>query len=101
MTFDENGPIKKLNKITSQIGNSFTINYGAASIMDVISTTVDSLDNDGKLHIGMINATGTCICLAQKYINSNYASGLVFGYGANKLLYQRKNQGTWSTVQEI
>lgn len=98
---DENGPINKLNKITSYIGNSFVITYGAISIKDCVSTSIDSLHNDNKLHIGIINASGTYICLAQKYSNSNYASGLVFGYNTEKILYQRKRDGSWNTVREI
>ena len=66
-----------------------------------MSTVIDSLDNDNKLHIGLINASGWYICLAQKYINSDYASGLVFGYYSEKLLYQIKNRGSWQTVREI
>ena len=100
--FDENGPIGKLNKITARIGNSFNSYYPNALVKDVISTTIDSLDNDEKLHIGLISASGRYICLAQKYgTNGEYASGLVFGYSDSKLLYQRKYNGTWQTVREI
>jgi hypothetical protein len=42
------------------------------------------------------------MCIAQKYHNSDFASGLVFGYNTNnKLLYQIKNVGTWQPVREI
>ena len=99
--YDENGPIGKLNKITDRIGNSFYVDYGSGNIKDHISTAIDTLDNDNRLHIGII-ATGTMyVCLAQKYGDSTHASGLVFGYNADKLLYQRKVNGTWGTIREI
>ena len=97
---DENGPIGKLNKITNSIGYSFRFDYGSSSIKDVLSTSIDSLDNDMKLHVGIIGANGTYICLIQKYINSDYASGLVFGYGSDKLYFQIKYR-SWQTIREI
>jgi hypothetical protein len=92
-----------LNKITSNIGNSFVLDYGGARIKTVISTAIDTLDSDNKLHIGVIFAYGTFICLAQKSVVDYYASGLVFGYSndTDKLLYQRKLEGTWQAVREI
>lgn len=99
---DENGPIDKLNKITNRIGNSFILNYETSTIKDVISTAIDSLDNDNILHVVAIVAYGGhYICLAQKYHSSNFASGLVFGYSNDKLLYQRKTSNVWQTVREI
>ena len=71
------------------------------TIRDVISTTIDSLDNDNKIHIGLIRAAGTYVCLAQKYELGNYASGLVFGYDTDKILYQRKHDGIWLPIREI
>lgn len=62
---------------------------------------IDSLDNDLKLHIGTIATNGTYICLVQKYNNSDYAAGLVFGYFTTKIFYQTKNAGTWQSVKEI
>ena len=66
-----------------------------------MSTAIDSLDNDGKLHIGIIIAINLFICLAQKYGDSDYACGLVFGYGTDKLFYQTKQQGVWKAVRDI
>ena len=66
-----------------------------------MSTAIDSLNNDNKLHIGMISASGWYICLVQKFTNSDYASGLVFGYPTDKILYQRKNNSAWGTIREI
>jgi len=66
-----------------------------------MSIAIDSLDNDDKLHIGIISIMGNYICIAQKYINSNFASGLVFGYSNDKLLYQSKFNGSWKAVREI
>ena len=69
----------------------------------MISTAIDSLDNNNKLHIGIIVANSIYICLAQKniYGGYEYAVGLVFGYGTDKLFYQRKDSGSWLTVREI
>jgi hypothetical protein len=53
------------------------------------------------LHIGIIIVGTIYVCLAQKYGESTHASGLVFGYNTDKLLYQRKTAGVWNTVREI
>ena len=90
-----------MNIITNNIGNSFVLTYSGKQIKDVISTTIDTLDSDNKLHVGVIHAYAIYICLAQKSVNNNYASGIVFGYSTDKLLYQRKHEGTWQTVREI
>ena len=89
-----------MNKITSRIGNSFYINYGSVNIRDVISTAIDSLDIDGNLHIGMIAAYGWYICIGQK-ATKDYACGLAFGYGVNKVFFQIKSNGAWQTIREI
>ena len=83
------------------LGNSFEIYYPNGKIRDVISTVIDSLDNDKKLHIVMIVAGGWHVCLAQKYMESNHAAGLVFGYFDEVILYQRKIEGTWQPIREI
>jgi hypothetical protein len=51
--------------------------------------------------MGMIGASGQYACIAQKYSNDNYASGLVFGYNSDKLYFQRKQQGSWQAIREI
>jgi hypothetical protein len=98
---DENGPIDKLIIKTNRMGDSFRLDFGSSSIIDVMSTTIDSLDNDSCVHIGLILASGTYVCLAQKYSYSDYAAGLAFGYGSDKLIYRRKAQGSWLPVREI
>ena len=82
------------------IGNSFALTYNDQSIRDVISIAIDSLDNDDRIHIGRITARQEFICLVQKFRTSTYATGLVFGYAEDKLLFQRK-VGTWQAVKEI
>jgi hypothetical protein len=77
------------------------ITYNGSPIENVISKAIDSLDNDNKLHVGIINTGAIYICLAQKYIGDNYAAGLVFGYNTPKLLYQTKQSGSWKAVREI
>jgi hypothetical protein len=77
------------------------MDYGSAEIRNVISTAIDSLDNDGKLHIGTILASGAYGCLAQKISYSDYASGLVFGYSNDKLFYQIKRNGSWFIARQI
>jgi hypothetical protein len=100
---DENGPIEKLNKkIIAVIGDSFTVRYNSGDIKDHISTTIDSLDSDYRLHMGIITAGSSYVCLAQKYGEQKYASGLVFSYATNnKLFIQIKINGTWQAVREI
>jgi hypothetical protein len=84
------------------LGASFVVAYQSGTIKDHISTTVDSLDMDNRLHIGIIVVTGSYyVCLAQKTLtNINYAAGLVFSYNNDKILFQRK-AGSWQTVREI
>jgi hypothetical protein len=66
-----------------------------------MSTAIDSLDNDAKIHIGIIFVYGYFTCIAQKFIIGDYASGLVFGYGTNTIYFQRKQNGSWLAVREI
>ena len=98
---DENGPIEKLNKITERIGNSFYYTYTNTTIKDVISTSIDRLDNDAKTHIGVIFISGNFTCIVQKSASSDFAAGLVFGYTNNGLYFQLKQHGSWLPVKEI
>jgi hypothetical protein len=75
--------------------------YDSGNIKDLISTSIDRLDNDNKLHIGIITITYAYLCLVQKTELITYASGLVFGYRADKILYQRKFEGSWNEIREI
>lgn len=90
-----------INDKTNNIAGSFRLNYGSSTIKNVLSTAIDSLANDSKLYIGVISASGSFICLVQKFYDATYASGLAFGYFSDKLLFQTKRNGTWQTVREI
>lgn len=48
----------------------------------------------------MIAAYGLYICIGQK-ATKDYACGLAFGYGVNKVFFQIKSNGAWQTIREI
>lgn len=68
----------------------FTYNTAAQDIVD------NKLKNNYEAFFFVrFNCAGECKMIVQKYLNGNYASYILFGYGTSEIIYHVKRNGIW------
>lgn len=81
-----------------RIGTPESVGYpSGTAFKDAVANYVDALPVGERIHIGFVNrvGAGTIIVIAQKFLDSDYASALCFGYWSTPQ-YMQKNNGTWT-----
>lgn len=92
------GPVSKLNQnITGYFdGSSY------ANIEEAIRACIDSLPNDNNTtYIRTVLNGSLYKAIIQKYINSNFASAVVFSYASKTISCYRKIGNAWENAENL